>query len=97
VNDIDFVASTFQCISEKLARDFLFRDVHPFDPPGRIMMQLVDADTSLRVDVFQADEGIMSRAISVEVPSGPLRVISVADVEAKMETAGRITGSRLTR
>jgi hypothetical protein len=45
-------------------------------------MQLIDADTSLRVDVFRADGGIMSRAISVDGPSGPLRVISVEDVVA---------------
>jgi hypothetical protein len=82
LSDIDFVAPTFECIPETLARDFLFRHVHPFDPPGKTMMQLVDADTSLRVDVFRADGGIMSRAISVDVPSGPLRVISVEDVLA---------------
>jgi hypothetical protein len=82
LNDIDFVAPAFECIPETLARDFLFRHVHPFDPPGKTMMQLVDADTSLRVDVFRADGGIMSRAILVEFPSGPLRVISVEDVVA---------------
>jgi hypothetical protein len=82
LNDIDFVAPAFECIPQTLARDFLFRHVHPFDPPGKTMMQLVDADTSLRVDVFRADGGILSRAISVDVPSGPLRVISVEDVVA---------------
>src|SRR5215469_9418096 len=82
LNDIDFVARAFECIPETLARDFLFRHVHPFDPPGKTMMQLVDADTSLRVDVFRADGGMMSRAIWFDVPSGPLRVISVEDVVA---------------
>jgi hypothetical protein len=82
LNDIDFVAPAFECIPETLARDFLFRHIHPFDPPGKTMMQLVDADTSLRVDVFRADEGIMGRAISFDVPSGPLRVISVEDALA---------------
>jgi hypothetical protein len=82
LNDIDFVAPAFECIPETLARDFLFRHVHPFDPPGKTIMQLVDADTSLRVDVFRADGGIMSRAISVDGPSGPLRVVSVEDVVA---------------
>jgi hypothetical protein len=82
LNDIDFVAPAFECMPETLARDFLFRHVHPFDPPGKTMMQLVDADTSLRVDVFWADGGIMSRAIAVDVPSGPLRVISLEDVVA---------------
>jgi hypothetical protein len=82
LNDIDFVAPAFECIPETLARDFLFRHVHPFNPPGKTMMQLVDADTSLRVDVFRANGGIMSRAISVDGRSGPLRVISVEDVVA---------------
>jgi hypothetical protein len=82
LNDIDFVAPAFECIPGTLARDFLFRHVHPFDPPGKTMMQLVDADTSLRVDVFRAVGGIMSRAISLDVPSGPVRVISVEDVLA---------------
>jgi hypothetical protein len=83
LNDIDFVAPAFECIPESLARDFLFRHVHPFDPPGKTMMQLVDADTSLRVDLFRADGGIMSRAVSVDIPSGPLRVVSEEDVVAR--------------
>jgi hypothetical protein len=82
LNDIDFVVPAFECIPETLARDFLFRHVHPFDPPGKTIMQLVDADTSLRVDVFRANGGIMDRAISVDAPSGPLRVISVEDAVA---------------
>ena len=82
LTDIDFVVPAFECIPETLARDFLFRHVHPFDPPNKTIMQLVDVDTSLRVDVFRADGGIMSRAISFDVPSGPLRVISVEDVVA---------------
>jgi hypothetical protein len=82
LNDIDFIVPTFESIPETLARDFLLRHVHPSDPPGKTMMQLVDADTSLRVDVFRADGDILSRAISVDVPFGPLRVISVEDVVA---------------
>ena len=82
LNDIDFVATAFECIPETLARDFLFRHVHPFDPPCKTMMQLVDADTSLRVDVFRTNGEIMSRAILVDGPTGPIRVISVEDVVA---------------
>jgi hypothetical protein len=81
-NDIEFVAPAFECIPGTLSRDFLFRHFHPLDPPGKTMMQLVDTDTSLRVDVFRADGDILSRAISVDGPSGPLRVISVEDVVA---------------
>jgi hypothetical protein len=82
LNDIDFVAFAFDCIPETLAREFLFRHVHPFDPAGKTMMQLADADTLLRIDLFRAYGAIMSRAISVDFPSGPLLVISVEDVVA---------------
>ena len=40
LNDIDFVASAFDCIPETLARDFLFRHVHPFDPPNKTTCSL---------------------------------------------------------
>jgi len=82
LNDIDFAAPAFDSIPETLTREFLFRHVHPFDPPGKTMMQLVDADTALRVDLFRAHGGIMSRTISVDLPSGPLQVISVEDALA---------------
>jgi hypothetical protein len=52
LSDIDFVSPAFECIPETLARDFLFRHVHPLDPPGKTIMQLIDADSSLRVDVL---------------------------------------------
>lgn len=83
LSDIDFVAPAFDCIPETLARDFLFRHIHPFDPPGKTMLQLIDADTSLRIDVFRADGAIITRAISIESASGPLRVISLDDVLAR--------------
>jgi hypothetical protein len=83
LNDIDFVVSSFGDIPESLAREFLFRHVHPFDPPGKTLMQLVDANTSLRVDLFRVYGGIMSRTIPAALPSGPLQVISVEDATAR--------------
>src|SRR5436309_15521362 len=60
LNDLDFIAAAFDCIPETLAKDFLFRHVHPLDPPGKTMLQLVDEDTSMRIDLFRAYGGIMS-------------------------------------
>ena len=54
LNDIDFVTDSFDCIPESLADDFLFRHVHPFDPPGKTILQFIDAESALRVDVFRA-------------------------------------------
>src|SRR6266481_3400611 len=69
LNDIDFVAPAFECIPETLARDFLFRHIHPFDPPGKTMLQFVDPDSALRMDVFRACGGTMTRTVRLDLPS----------------------------
>src|SRR5207244_3791341 len=51
LNDIDFIARSFECIPQTLADDFLFRHIHPLDPPGKTMMQLIDPERALRIDV----------------------------------------------
>lgn len=83
MNDLDFIAPTFDCIPETLAKDFLFRHVHPSDPPGKTMLQLVDADTAMRIDVFRAYGDIMSRTRPVELPSGLIQLISLEDAVAR--------------
>ena len=83
LNDIDFVASAFDCIPETLAEDFLFRHVHPFDPPGKTILQLVDAETALRIDLFRAYGEIMRRTVSVNLLSGPMQLISQDDIQAR--------------
>jgi hypothetical protein len=83
LNDIDFVAAAFNCIPETLAKDFLFRHVHPLDPPGKTMLQLIDARTSMRIDLFRAYGAIMSRTVTVHLPSGPIQLISLEDVLAR--------------
>jgi len=47
LNDIDFIAESFDHIPASLASDFLFRHIHPFDPPGRTMLQFIDAESAL--------------------------------------------------
>jgi hypothetical protein len=84
LNDLDFVARTFDCIPETLAREFLCRHVHPLDPPGKTILQLVDAETALRVDLFRACGAIMTRVLSVEFPFGCLQLISREDVLARV-------------
>jgi hypothetical protein len=46
-------------------------------------MQLVDADTSLRVDLFRSYGGIMGRTIWVDLPPVRFQMISVEDVVAR--------------
>jgi hypothetical protein len=83
LNDIDFVASAFNCIPKTLAEDFLFRHVHPFDPPGKTILQLVDAETALRIDLFRAYGETMRRTVSLNLPSGPIQLISQDDIQAR--------------
>ena len=80
LNDIDFVAGSFDCIPETLATDFLFRHVHPSDPPGKMILQCVDPETAVRVDVFRACGATMDRARD--------GIVSIEDLAAR---AARLT------
>lgn len=62
LNDLDFVAASFEAIPETLAEDFLFRHIHPHAAPGKTMLQLIDRDQALRIDVFRASPATMRRA-----------------------------------
>jgi len=79
LNDLDFVAPGFDSIPTSLASDFLFRHVHPLDPPGKIILQFVDRDTALRIDVFRACGDTLHRAIVVD----QIRLVSAADLVAR--------------
>ncbi len=83
LNDLDFVTPAFDCIPDGLAGDFLCRHVHPFDPPGKTILQLVDAETALRIDLFRAYGAIMSRTLSLEFPFGRIQLIAREDVLAR--------------
>ena len=61
LNDLDFITREFEGIPTSLAGEFLFRHVHPLDPPGKTILQLIDRDMSLRVDVFRPYGATMSR------------------------------------
>ncbi len=79
LNDLDFLTESFQRVPASLAGDFLFRHIHPLDPPGKTLAQLVDPESRLRIDVFRAYGAVLGRAIE----SPPLRIISLEDVVAR--------------
>jgi hypothetical protein len=84
LNDIDFVASSFDCLPKDLQKDFLFRHVQPLDPLGKIMMQAVDAKEAVRIGIFN-DGGAASRRAQTVVLSGwETQMISVEDLLARM-------------
>jgi hypothetical protein len=83
LSDLDFIADSIDCIPQTLPDDFLFRHIHPFDPPGKTMLQLIDPDTGLRVDVFRACGQTMSRTVRIDLPFGPMQLVSLEDLVAR--------------
>ena len=83
LNDVDFVTDAFDCIPGSLADNFLFRHVHPSGPPGKTLMQLIDPSTRLRIDVFRAFGDTMRRTSKLDLPVGPIQLISVEDLTAR--------------
>jgi hypothetical protein len=83
LNDLDFITGSFDCIPETLADEFLFRHIHPLDPPGKTILQFVDADNALRMDVFRAYGETMDRTCGFDFPSGRIRLISLEDLVAR--------------
>lgn len=82
LTDIDFLVPQFDRIPSTLAGLFLFWHVHPADPPGKTLVQFVDAETALRIDVFRASGLTMNRTHVIEFPTGPIRILEREDVIA---------------
>jgi hypothetical protein len=84
LNDIDFLAASFDRLPGDLHKSFLFRHVHPFDPPGKTMLQAVDADEAVRIDVFN-DGGIASTwEEAISLSGWETKIISIEDLLARM-------------
>lgn len=83
LNDFDFITDSFDFIPETLANDFLFRHIHPFDPPGKTMLQFIDPDNALRMDLFRACGATMTRTVRLDLPSGAIRLVSLEDLVAR--------------
>lgn len=74
-----------KCLSipEILAEDFLFRHIHPLDPPGRTMLQAIDRESALRIDVFRVYGAAMSRTSNLDLSTGTIQLISLEDLVAR--------------
>ena len=83
LNDVDFIVDSFDALPSSLANDFLFRHIHPLDPPGRTLLQSLDSDSSLRIDVFRAYGAEISRCQKVAWSANRLRLVSIEDLVAR--------------
>jgi hypothetical protein len=82
-NDIDFVTESFDSIPMTLADSLLFRHMHPLDPPGKTLLQCVDAESSVRVDIFRAYGCETRRTTIADFTFGAIRLISFEDLVAR--------------
>lgn len=83
LNDIDFLADSFEDIPKTLPDDFIFRHVHPHDPPGRTLLQSVDLEATVRVDIFRAYGCEMERSQMAEFAGFALRMVASDDLIAR--------------
>lgn len=83
LNDLDFIADSFESIPSALGQDFLVVHVHPFAEPGKIMLQLADPDAKLRIDLFRTCGSTMDRAARLDLPTGTVKLVSTADLIAR--------------
>jgi hypothetical protein len=83
LNDIDFIVRSFDDLPQSLANDFKFRHIHPFDPPGKTLLQSLDSENAVRIDVFRAYGAEISRCHELLWPAGKLCVVSLEDLVAR--------------
>jgi hypothetical protein len=83
LNDIDFIVNAFDRIPGTLAEDLIFRHIHPFDAPGKTLLQSVDPDTAVRIDVFRAYGATIQRAAPMKLGFGTFQVTSLEDLVAR--------------
>jgi hypothetical protein len=84
LNDLDLVVESFDSIPESLAEGFLFHHIHPYAVEGKTLIQLLDQEQRLRIDLFRQFGSTIKRAETLDGAAGPLRVISLEDLVARM-------------
>jgi hypothetical protein len=91
LNDIDLVVHEFSAIPESVAASFLLHHVHSNAMEGRLLLQLVDAATAVRVDLFRTFGDTLTRASALGHETGRLPVLCVEDLMAR--TTALVRGS----
>jgi hypothetical protein len=80
LHDLDFIAPSFDCLPSSLGDSVISRHVHPYDAPGKTMLQAVDPNTSVRIDVFRAYGSEMDRAQKIEVLQFEFHIVAFEDL-----------------
>lgn len=83
LHDIDFLVASFDDVRTMPAEALFLRHVHPYDPPGKMLLQGVHRETSVRVDVFRAYGREMERTEAAEIGGVKLRLLRLEDLVAR--------------
>lgn len=84
LHDLDLVVESLRSVPDGVGEAFEIWHVHADAPPGRMLVQLYDRSTALRVDVFGARGDTLSRSIDACLREAPLRVVSREDLVARL-------------
>jgi len=84
LHDLDIVVASAGELSPKLADAFLISHTHPEARPGRMLLQVVDPITALRVDIFGAYGDTLARSQTLAFRGDPVRFVSPADLTARL-------------
>ncbi len=82
-NDSDIVVPSFCAIPLAVGARFLCIHAHPNANDGKILLQVADSRTRLRIDIFQAVGGTLSRSTSARLGSRIERIVSVEDLAVR--------------
>lgn len=84
-NDIDIVVDDLSGIRDSLSEDFLINHFHPLRGKGRILIQLVDAKYSTRIDIFTPTSATLrERLTDLTIGDLSCKVVSSEDILAKL-------------
>jgi hypothetical protein len=83
LNDVDLAVASLQAIPERVADEFLVRHFHPKAPEGKMLIQLVDPSTALRVDVFCAYGKTLERSVRMRCGDDSICIVALGDLAAR--------------
>ncbi len=85
LTDLDILVANASCLPESLNQDFLVAHFHPLSQPGRMLLQLVEKTSALRVDVFTPFSTTLdTRLVDVTLGDRLCKLVSVEDLAARL-------------
>ena len=84
-NDLDLVVLQEAELTSSITKDFWVAHYHPGQKRGRILLQLVEKSTLLRVDIFTTfSASFKNRLVNVTINNTACRLIATEDLVARL-------------